>query len=138
MPGVMGKMRPTIGRFRVRRLAAIDLRARGHETRRKYLTIAQYAVAAAFGIGLGLFYLIGGSLWLRVLGVILLGVGLNFAALCVNAIDLCRGARLDDELDGVVMREERRYYAINQYWIAVPGLLAVLAARPRDHSPSHA
>ncbi|MDT4894179.1 MAG: hypothetical protein QOE97_3214 [Pseudonocardiales bacterium] len=130
-------MHPSIGQFRVRRLAAVDLQAVGHGTRRKSLTITQYAAGAVFGLGLGLFYLIGGSLWLRVLGAILLGMGLNFAALTVNAVDLCRRGRLDDELNGAAMRDERHYYAINQFWIAVPGLLAVLALRPRDHNRLH-
>ena len=57
----------------------------------------------------------------------LVGIGINYVALAVQAVLLSRPGALDRELAGVDVPTELRRYTYLQVWIVVPPLLAVLA-----------
>jgi hypothetical protein len=65
----------------------------------------------------------------RVLGIWILGAGLNYVPLAAYAIALSLPGALDAELAGVDTGREIRRYSVLQLWIFVPLSLVVLAAR---------
>ena len=65
----------------------------------------------------------------RLLGLWLIGAGLNYAPLAVYAIALSRPGALETELAGVDTEQELRRYGVLQLWILVPLSLVVLSAR---------
>ena len=64
----------------------------------------------------------------RLLGLWLIGAGLNYAPLAVYAIALSRPGALETELAGVDTEQELRRYGVLQLWILVPLSLVVLSA----------
>ncbi len=105
----------------VRRLAAVDMHAlKGTETRRRVI-IAEFVLAALGGLAIGLYLLlaVGGTVG-TVVGLYTLGVAANYVPLAVHALSLRRPARLREELRGVDLRGELRYYTLAQFWVFVP------------------
>lgn len=113
----------------VRRLAAVDMYGtRGTLRRRRIITVEFLAGAiGCLAVGVAVLHANPGPLP-AVLGIWLAGVGVNYIPLALHAISLARHDALDAELAGVDVPTELRRYGVKQLWIAVPFLVAVLAA----------
>ena len=118
----------------VRRLAALDMwGTRGGQRRRKLIR-AEFLVGAAGCGALGILSLATGSGWLRLLGAWLVGAGLNYVPLALEAQSLSKPGALEDELRGVELRRELRRAGAQQFWIAVPLAIVMFAlAGRRSH-----
>lgn len=111
----------------VRRLAAADMWGTTGSLRRRRLVRIEFVVGAV-GCGvLGMLSLVSGSGWVDVLGVWLLGVGVNYVPLAVQAQSLSHPGALEAELRGLDLRHELRRAGVRQIWIAVPLAVAVSA-----------
>jgi hypothetical protein len=99
--------------------------------RRRRLIRAEFFLGAAGCIGLGALVLATGSGWMVVLGIWLLGAGINYIPLAREAQLLSRPGALEEELRGIELRHELRRAGVQQLWIAVPLAVAMssLAAR---------
>lgn len=105
---------------------------RGTDVRRR-IVVAEFVVALAVMVALGIWLVIGASgLGTRILGVWLIGAGLNYAPLAAYAISLRRAGALEAELAGVDTGQERRRYSALQLWILVPLSLVVMTVRGRE------
>jgi hypothetical protein len=113
----------------VRRLAAIDMYGARGATRRRRVILAEFIAGAvvmvAFGVWLAAF---SPGLGGRMLGIWIVGSGLNYAPLAAYAIALSRPGALEAELAGVDTGRELRRYSVLQLWIFVPLSLVILAA----------
>lgn len=118
----------TMAGMNVRRLAAIDMYGAQGTARRRRITLAEFvagvAVSVAFGTWLVAYASGSGG---RVLGIWMIGAGLNYAPLAAYAIALSRPGALGAELAGVDTGRELRRYSVLQLWIFVPLSLVVLA-----------
>jgi hypothetical protein len=105
----------------VRRLAAVDMHAlKGTEFRRRVI-IAEFLLAAIGGFAIGLYLLLGvGGTAGTIIGLYVLGIAANYVPLAIHALSLRRPARLREELRGVDLRGELRYYTYAQFWVFVP------------------
>jgi len=112
----------------VRRLAAIDMHGLAGTQFRRRVILAEFVLGALGCVVLGLLTAARsqGVGW-RVIGVWLVGVGVNYFVLALHAISLSRAGALDAELRGVDVGSELRRYTYLQVWIVVPLLLVVLA-----------
>jgi hypothetical protein len=114
----------------VRRLAAIDMYGARGTTRRRRIILAEFAAGAVFAVAFGIWLAANASgIAGRVLGIWIIGAGLNYAPLAAYAIALSRSGALDAELAGVDTGRELRRYSVLQLWIFVPLSLVVLAVR---------
>ena len=111
----------------VRRLAATDMWGIAGTRRRRQLIRAEFAVGAAGCIVLGVLSLVQGSGWASVLGFWLVGVGLNYIPLSVQATALSKPGVLEEEVRGCDVRRELRRAGVRQLWIAVPFAVVVAA-----------
>ena len=117
------------GLIDVRRLAAVDMYGRRGGTGRRRLILAEFVLAAIDIPLVGLaMSLAASSASSALLGVYLIGVGLNYVPLGLHAISLARSGRLDAELAGVDVGAELRRYTTRQLFIAVPLLVFILGA----------
>ncbi len=124
--GTKGEARA--GPLDVRRLAALDLHGWSGTSRRRRLILVEFAGAAAAGLGLGLWALVAGpNLGIRLFGLALLGVGLNYVALTVHALRLWRPDALSAELKGLDLGRQLRRYSLLSLWLFAPFLVATLA-----------
>jgi hypothetical protein len=120
----------TMPRLNVRRLAAIDMHGAAGRTLRRRVILAEFVVAAVGITLIGVWCVFGtDSLGWQVVGVVAIGVGLNYVPLAVYALMLYRPGTLDAELHGVDLAREGRYYTAAQFWIFVPLIMVVLAVR---------
>jgi hypothetical protein len=110
----------------VRRLAALDMRGTGSGRWRPSIVLAEFVVGVLACGGLGLVLVAAGGSGLLI-GVWLLGAGVNYVPLAAHALDLRRPGRLAAELAGVDVRSELMRYGLRQLWIAVPGVVAIAA-----------
>lgn len=116
----------------VRRMAALDLHGMAGRLWRRRLIGAEFVVATAGCLGLGLWLAVFATpAGTRVLGVWLAGVGVNYAALTVQAASLWGRGALAAELTGVDVPAELRRYSVAQFWLVVPLLFAALAVAQR-------
>jgi hypothetical protein len=114
----------------VRRLAAIDMYGTRGTTRRRRIILAEFVVGVTVMVAFGAWLLIVSSdLGGRLLGLWVLGAGLNYAPLAAHAILLSQPGALDTELAGVDTGRELRRYGFLQFWIFVPLALVVLEVR---------
>jgi hypothetical protein len=111
----------------VKRLAALDMWGSSGALRRRKLIRAEFFVGVVGCLGLGALALISGSGWMTVLGVWLVGAGVNYVPLAIEAVRLSRPGALEAELQGVDVRRELRRAGLHQLWIAVPFAVAVHA-----------
>ena len=119
----------------VRRLAALDMWGLAGSERRRKLIRAEFLVGAGGCTGLGVLVLTAASGWMTALGVWLVGAGLNYVPLAVEAQRLSAPGSLEEELRGVDVRAELRRAGVQQLWIAVPLAVVVLAvARPSSRA----
>ena len=112
----------------VRRLAALDMHGLAGTLLRRRIILAEFVLGAVGCVVIGFFTATRApAIWWRVLGVWLVGTGLNYGALALHAAWLSRAGALDRELAGVDVPTELRRYTYLQVWIVVPLLLVVLA-----------
>jgi len=64
-------------------------------------------------------------------GVWLVGAGVNYVPLALDALRLSRSGALEEELTGVDVRREIRRAGLHQFWVAVPFAIAVFAVAER-------
>jgi hypothetical protein len=108
-------------RVNVRRLAAIDMYGTRGTARRKRIILAEFLLGFIGMVGIGIWVMTHApDLGTRVIGLWLLGAGLNYAPLAVYAALLSRPGALDAELAGVDPGQELRRYSVLQLWILVP------------------
>ncbi len=62
-----------------------------------------------------------------VVGVWLVGAGVNYVPLALYAQSLSRPGELEAELHGLDLRRELRRAGVRQFWIAVPFAVAIAA-----------
>lgn len=109
----------------VRRLAAADMWGTAGSLRRRRLIRIEFIVGAVGCTALGVLSLVSGSGWIDVLGVWLIGVGINYVPLALQAQSLSQPGALEAELDGLDLRSELRRAGVRQFWIAVPLTVAI-------------
>ena len=127
-----------VGPVDVRRLAALDMHGLAGTLLRRRIILAEFVLGAVGCVVIGLLTATRApAVGWRVLGVWLVGLGINYGVLAVHAVWLSRAGALDRELAGVDVPAELRRYTYLQVWIAVPLLLVVLAlGQLRDRSGS--
>ena len=114
----------------VRRLAAIDMHGSSGAMRRRRIILAEFAVGTVGLVALGSWVAAASAdLGGRLLGIWMIGAGLNYAPLTGYAVALSRPGALEAELAGVDIGRESRRYGVLQLWILVPLSLAVAALR---------
>lgn len=119
-----------------RRLAAIDMYGTRGTARRKRIILAEFTTALAATVALGTWLVIGASgLGTRMLGIWLIGAGLNYAPLAAFAISLSRPGALEAELANVDTGREMRRYCVLQLWILVPLSLIAMTVPGRNPAP---
>ena len=111
----------------VRRLAALDMWGTAGTGRRRRIIRAEFVLGAIGCTALGLLVLSTGTGWIILLGVWLVGAGINYVPLALQAYSLSRPGALEKELSGVEVRQELRRAGVQQLWIAVPLAVAVFA-----------
>jgi hypothetical protein len=111
----------------VRRLAALDMHGLAGTQLRRRVIVAEFVLGAVGCVVIGLLTAARApdAGW-RVLGVGLVGSGVNYLVLALHAISLLRAGALDAELASVDVASELRRYTYLQVWIVVPLLLVVL------------
>ncbi len=120
----------------VKRLAAIDMYGGRGTVRRRRIIRAEFTVALAATVALGIWLAVGASgLGTRILGIWLIGAGINYAPLAVYAILLSRPGALEAELADVDTGRELRRYSVLQLWILVPLSLVAMTAQGRKPAP---
>ena len=112
----------------MRRLAAIDMYGTDGISRRRRFILAEFVVGLIGMPALGIWTLTYTSEPAgAVIGVWLIGAGLNYAPLATYAMRLSRRGALEAELTGVDTGRELRRYGLLQLWILVPLALVVMA-----------
>jgi len=112
---------------RVRRLAALDMWGTAGSRRRRQLIRAEFFCGVIGCIGLGALALVTGSGWVTAVGLWLVGIGINYVPLALEAQSLSKPGALEDELRGVELRRELRHAGVQQLWIVVPLAVVVFA-----------
>ena len=111
----------------VRRLAALDMWGSAGSIRRRRIIRAEFVVGVVGCTSLGLLVVARGSGWMVLLGIWLVGAGVNYVPLALYAHSLSRPGVLEAELAEVDVRSELRHAGLQQFWIAVPLAVAVFA-----------
>jgi len=114
----------------VKRLAALDMYGTRGTKRRRRIVLVEFVAGAIVACGVGLWVLLGSSsIGGRVVGIWLIGAGVNYIPPAIYAIRLSAPGVLDAELVGVDVRRELARYGILQLWIMVPFALVFFAVR---------
>jgi len=111
----------------VRRLAALDMWGSKGSMHRRRIIRAEFVIGAIGCTALGLLAVLRGSGWIVVVGFWLIGAGINYVPLALEAQSLSRPGALEAELAGVDVGRELRRAGVQQFWIAVPLAVAVFA-----------
>ena len=112
----------------VRRLAAMDMWGTAGTLRRRRVIRAEFMIGAFGCVILGSFVLLtAGSVTWEVIGVWLVGAGVNYVPLVLYAQLLSKPGALEAELVDVDRRRALRKAGAHQFWIAVPFAVAVAA-----------
>jgi hypothetical protein len=114
-------------RLNVRRLAALDMYGVRGTRRRRRIILAEYVFGAVGGVAFGAWAFTWGGVAGVIVGLCLLGLAANYAALTAHVVSLWPPGRLEDELAGADVRAELRYYTGVQLWVLVPFWVAALA-----------
>ena len=121
-PVTQNESRPR-GASSVRRFAALDMHGLSGSPRRRRLITAEFMLGTvALWLFAALLLYHGSPLW----GLIVLGVGLNYACLAICAVQLFPAGRLERQVEGVDLRAEARRYTFAQLLLLVPGLVLVV------------
>ena len=105
-------------------MAAVDMHGRSGSMRRRRIIRAEFLAAALGCPLLGILCLLAGGVWL-VLGVWLLGIGANYIALALAAVNLSQSGALEAELAGLDIGSELTLGTGAQLWILVPLALCI-------------
>jgi len=116
----------------VRRLAAADMWGTAGTKRRRRLIRIEFFAGAVGCIALGVLALATGSGWMTLLGIWLVGAGINYVPLAWEAQSLSKPGALEQELQGADLRHELRRAGVRQLWIAVPFAVAASALVGRE------
>ena len=116
-------------RFRVRRLAVIDLHGLSGSNVRLWLVRIEFGIATLIAAGLGFLFVHAGQIQGTVLGVIAFGIAANYFVLVIWAVKL-RRPRLASEFAAHDVHADGRSYSLGQLRLVVPFLFLGLAARP--------
>jgi hypothetical protein len=120
----------------VRRLAAADMWGTAGTMRRRRVIRAEFEFGAVGCTLLGVLVIVSaGSTGWALVGVWLVGAGINYVPLALYARSLSRPGRLEEELHGVDLRRELRRTGVRQFWIAVPLAVAIAALISRRTTP---
>lgn len=104
--------------------------------RRRRIVLAEFTAALGVTVALGTWLVIGASgLGARILGIWLIGAGLNYARLAAFAVSLSRPGALEAELADVDTGRELRRYSVLQLWILVPLSLIAMTVQARNPAP---
>lgn len=121
-------MSSSLSLVNVRRLAAIDMYGLSGSTRRRWIILAEFLIGVIGMVGFGVWVWTNASeVTGRILGLWLVGAGLNYAPLAVYAVMLSRPGALEAELAGTKTDSELRRYGVLQLWILVPLSLIAFA-----------
>ena len=115
----------------VRRLAAADMWGAKGSLRRRRIIRIEFWCGAIGCVVLGSVTFATTSGWGLVLGVWLIGVGINYVPLVVSAESLAKHNGLEREFEGTDVARELRRAGAQQLWIAVPFAVAVAALADR-------
>ena len=97
---------------------------------RPRVILAEFLFGAVAGPLFGLFVVVtAASVTWRLIGVVLIGIGLNYVPLARHAWSLRDPAALAAELEGVDVKAELRRYSVLQLGVCVPLALVVLDRR---------
>ena len=112
----------------VRRLAAVDMWGTAGSRRRRRLIRAEFVVGSLGCVLLGSLALASSAngVWLLI-GVWLVGAGVNYIPLALYAQVLSRRAHSSPEMRDTDLRRELRRAGVQQLWIAVPCAVAIAA-----------
>lgn len=121
----------------MRRLAAVDMHGLKGGRFRSWVILAEFLFGAVAGPLLGLFMLVAADsvVW-KLIGVVMIGIGLNYVPLARHALSLRTPEALAAELDGVDVRPEMRRYTALQLWVCVPLAVVVFDRRQSDGARS--
>ena len=112
---------------------ALDMWGSKGSMRRRRIIRAEFVLGAVGCMALGLLAVVQGGGWIVVLGIWLVGAGVNYIPLALHAQSLSRPGALEAELAGVDVGGELRQAGVQQFWIAVP--LAIAASRSWTFAP---
>jgi hypothetical protein len=116
----------------VRRLAAVDMYGSAGAPWRKWVILAEFLTGVAGTVVIAVLLLrAGNGPAATVPAVWLFGLAANYVPLAAHALSLIRPGALDAELAGVDITASLRHYTVAQFWVLVPFLFVVLAARQR-------
>ena len=124
----------------VRRLAALDMHGiSGSRWRRRVVIVEFFGTVLCAGLGAWWLWAAGTSGHLFAL--VLAGIGANYLPLALHAATLARSGALARELAGVDVGGQLRRYSLVQLWLAVPGVVLLLALtqlirRPGSDGPT--
>lgn len=112
----------------VHRLAAADMWGTAGSLRRRRLIRAEFVAGAIGCTALGVYASVTASstTWV-IVGVWLVGVGINYVVLALYAQRLSRPGELEAELRGLDIGRELRRAGVRRLWIAVPLVIAIAA-----------
>lgn len=111
----------------VKRLAAVDMWGTAGTQRRRRLVLAEFIVGAVGCTALGLLALTAGDVLMSLVGIWLVGAGINYVPLALQAHALSAPGALEEEVRGVDLPHEVCQADAQQLWIAVPLAVAVSA-----------
>lgn len=117
-------------RFRVRRLAVIDLHGSGGTRLRRVVIRIEFAGAVVIGVSLAILFFRAGSISGIILGLVSAGIAANYLVLVVWAVALRDPSRLGREFSAHDVAIDGRYQSLCALLLFVPYLFLPLALRP--------
>jgi hypothetical protein len=121
-----------VNRFRVRRLAVIDLHAYGGTALRRWFVRIEFFLAAIGCLVLGVFLCAHGGVVGWAVGLALLGIGANYMVLAAWAVVLWNPERLAREFGAHDVRADGSYISRARWRVAVPFLFLILALQSSE------
>lgn len=112
-------------RVNVRRFTAMDMHGLAGSTRRRRIILVEFVVGCPLLVLVAVLTLRTGDAWL---GLIFLGIALNYLPLMLHALALFPPGRLEAELAGVDVPRELKRDGLLQFALFVPFLVALAAA----------
>jgi hypothetical protein len=108
-----------------RRLAAADMWGTAGSRRRRQVIRAEFFAGVGGCLLVGAITIAQSTGWAQLVGVWLVGAGVNYIPLAIHAQALSRSGALEAELRGTDVRRELHRAGVRQLWIAVPFAIAI-------------